>query len=122
VHVIAVIYFFNHPASCFYCTADPGKTSDLSWGMLGAFTHLVNCPDICCYCTAGTDRKIEFNLYTCPVKKSSEEVVNTGKYSEGTGTLSNTENELLTVMCYWECTGSLAVPRNLVHFFDNQSC
>jgi hypothetical protein len=48
-------------------------------------------------------------------------VVNEGDYGEGPGTLSSTENALLTVMCYWECTGSLAVPRNLVYIFDNQS-
>jgi hypothetical protein len=60
-------------------------------------------------------------VYTCPVKKSIEEVVNADKYGEGPGTLSNTENELLTVICYWECTGSLTVPGNLVYIFDNQS-
>jgi hypothetical protein len=48
-------------------------------------------------------------------------VVNAGEYGEGPGTLSNTENALLTVMCYWECIGSLAVPGNLVDIFENQS-
>jgi hypothetical protein len=64
------------------------EKSYLSWGMLGAFTHLVNCPAICCYCTTDPGRKIEFILYNCPVKKSSEELVNTGEYGEGPGTLS----------------------------------
>jgi hypothetical protein len=47
--------------------------------------------------------------------------VNAGVYGEGPGTLSNTENALMSAMCYWECTGILTVPRNLVDIFDNQS-
>jgi hypothetical protein len=48
-------------------------------------------------------------------------VVNAGEYGEGPGTLSNTENALLNVMCYWKCTGILTAPGNLVDIFDNQS-
>jgi hypothetical protein len=50
--------------------------------------------------------------------RANLEVVNAGLYGEGPGTLSNIENALLSEIFYWECTGSIAVPRNIVDIFD----